>query len=419
TCAGLCRGECSGTMTQYYCDGPLLLPDCAVSSGCENLAAATAAIHRVCAAGSAFVSGPTPPEVGPAIADNLPALLVSDARAAGLVRAAAHLEGAAAALTPLLQSERARACTELALSRLSKSRAAIDFAVNAANSVAWQMTREPDPGAVCVANSFDDSCASCVKSTCCDALTACTQISGCFDAANCVRQCMSQGGTQASCASQCQLDTELFSTVESFIKCQDTECQASCAGPIPNGGACVASGSTTYLVDDFEDQNTAAPNGNWHITNPDGFLGSITLNQPGALDSAFALGVAGSPDPGMSIDFNGCMDARGTSALSFQATSPDATTSTVMVTLRIRTRPNELQSRGGACSGSQCGDYHLFTTTVPARAFGLKSVPWSWFLDSGAHPPDLSQILGIDFVLYGSQAQQIVIDDVKFEGPNL
>jgi len=165
-------------------------------------------------------------------------------------------------------------------------------------------------------------------------------------------------------------------------------------------------------IDDFEDGDLMTSLGGWHITNPNGFLGSLVNVMPGGGSSRVALGVAGSPDPGMSIDFGRCNDAVAAGGIAFEATA-QAATQAIPLTVRVRTRSTEPSALGGNCS-TDCGDHFLTTFSLAPGGFSAFSLPWSTLLNSRAMIPDMRQIVGLDFVSFGGTADQFAIDNVRF-----
>jgi hypothetical protein len=58
----------------------------------------------------------------------------------------------------------------------------------------------------------------------------------------------------------------------------------------------------------------------------------------------------------------------------------------------------------------------VYAWCSPARAIEHfhQNFDFSSFLDSGAASPDTRQIVGLDFVIYGSATDQLAIDNLSF-----
>lgn len=193
-----------------------------------------------------------------------------------------------------------------------------------------------------------------------------------------------------------------------YLACQSGTC-TQCNAP---NNVCQVVDAQGGPIDDFEDGDLMTPLGGWRITNSSGFLGSLTSVMPGGGSSRAALGVAGSPDPGISIDFGGCVDAVATGGIAFDA-SAQAATQPVALTVRVRTRSTEPATSGGNCS-TGCGDHFMSTLLLPTGGFNAYSLPWTMLLNSLAQIPDMRQIVGLDFVSVGGASDQFAIDNVRF-----
>jgi hypothetical protein len=406
-CQGVCRGSCQGNITSGLCEEPLALPDCAATNSCENLAAATAGMHQMCAPASVFVPGPTPPEVAPAISDNVPRLLQAILQARGFERASGYLGGAARSLGPQVTTADSR-CFNEAQNLITPASTGLGVALRAAENLVNSLGAAEPPGP-CSQSSADDSCATCMKSTCCAEMTTCSISATCQEETECMRSCAARGDAPASCETQCAVSAgALESSSARYLSCQNQRC-SQCN--VPNN-VCQITDRQGAPIDDFEDGDLMTSLGGWRISNPSGFLGSLVSVMPGSGASKMALGVAGSPDPGISIDFGTCNDAVAAAGIAFDATAQAATAS-IPLTVRVRTRSTEPSARGGNCS-TNCGDHFVTTFSLPPGAFNAYSLPWSSFLNSQALMPDVRQIVGLDFVSFGGSADQFAIDDIRF-----
>jgi hypothetical protein len=411
TCEGVCRGSCEGNATAHFCEDALQPPVCAASFACPNLAAATAGLHRVCTPPSVFVVGQTPEEVAPAIADNLPRLIHALTEAQGIMRAAGHLQVAwTSLLTAAELSGTNRGCLNASAELLGTALPSLGVAILQAEAVVHDLLggESPPPTTTCFQSTSDTPCNTCMLTYCCAEMTDCAESSRCSVEIQCVRDCLNQGSTADACTKSCGTDGALDPVTVAIRTCE----AESCSGCNGVAAACLTASPGGLSIDDFDDGDTVGPFGSWRVTESTDFIGSLSSIAPGAFDSPHALGVAGRPDPGLSVDFTQCIDARMTSELAFEALIPDLT-APIPVTIRLRTRETETSARGGACVSTRCGDHHLFTMSIPAGSFQPVKIPWGSFLDSFARPPDLTAIVGMDFVVYGSASDQLVLDNLR------
>lgn len=406
-CAGTCRGECDGTVTAELCESPLALPACAMTAACQNLAAATAGMHQLCVPPSVFVPGPTPPELAPAISDNFPRVLQGILQGRGFERASNYLDGAGRSLQPTVTSADTP-CFDEARQLIAPTALGLALTVSTAQSLVDLLITDGTLSA-CAQSAADDVCAVCMKSNCCAELEACADSATCQEETTCVQNCSGRGELSAVCEQECAVSAGMLEpSSTALVDCRAQTC-SQCGPPTQ---VCVVTGASGTLLDDFEDQDVVTPLGGWRISNPAGFLGSMTNVEPGAGASRRALGVAGSPDPGLSLDFTACVDALGSGGLAFAASAPAATVP-VSLTVRVRTRSTEPMERGGNCS-TGCGQHFIATVSLPAGGFSSQSLPWSSLLNPLAEAPDLRQIVGLDFVIYGGVTDQLALDDVRF-----
>jgi hypothetical protein len=406
-CVGTCRGECQGSVLNEYCESPLTLPDCAMADGCVNLAAATAGLHVQCTPGSVFVAGPTPPEVAPAISDNTPRLFQAVQQANGYQRASAFLDAAGRGLSATVASGDF-SCFNEASKLVGPASVSLGRLVPAAQSVLSTL-KAPGPLGPCSLSSADDSCAQCMKASCCAELEACAASATCQEETQCMKECVARGDSSATCQQQCAVSGgQIEPSSAAYLSCQSGVC-AQCNAP---GNLCRAIDAGGSPIDDFEDGDLMTPLGNWRVTNASGFLGSLSNVTPGAGTSRGALGIAGSPDPGMSIDFGMCVDAQATGGIAFDA-SPQTATTPLMLTVRVRTRSTGSSTSAGPCTVG-CEDHFVSTLSLPPGGFVPYSLPWSSLLNPLAMTPDSRQIVGIDFITFSSSDTQFAIDNLRF-----
>ncbi|HWA74481.1 MAG TPA: hypothetical protein VG937_19180 [Polyangiaceae bacterium] len=407
SCLGTCRGECQGSVVTEYCESPLTLPSCAMTDGCANLAAATGGLHQQCTPGSVFVAGPTPPEVAPAISDNTPRLFQAIQQANGYQRAASYLDGAGRSLGPAVKSADL-SCFNEANKLVGPASVSLGRLVPAAQGVVSSL-RAPGPLGPCSLSSADDSCAQCMKSSCCAELEACSASATCQEETKCMQGCAARGDSAASCQQQCAVSGgQIEASSAAYLSCQSGVC-AQCNAPI---AMCRKIDATGSLIDDFEDGDLVTTLGGWRVTNSNGFLGSLSNVTPGAGTTGGALGIFGSPDAGMSIDFGMCVDAVATGGIAFDA-SPQTATAPLALTVRVRTRSTEPSGSGGDCT-TGCGDHFVSTLSLPPGGFSPYSLPWASLLNPLAMMADSRQIVGIDFVAFGSTDSQFAIDNLRF-----
>jgi len=405
-CQGTCRGTCEGPVVNELCESPLSLAGCAMTDSCRNLAAATGGLHQMCVPGSVFVPGPTAPEVAPAVSDNVPRLFQAITQGRGFERASLFLDRAGQALGPRVSSADLR-CFNEAKTLVGPASSGIGAVVRAAEGLVQSLGMAEPPGP-CSQSSADDSCAMCMKSSCCSEVTACAESATCQEETTCMHACAARGDA-SPCEKECAVNAQSIEpSSAAYLACQTGTC-SQCN--VPNG-VCQVTQAAGATIDDFEDGDLMTSLGFWRITSPNGFLGSLTNVMPGAGSSRAALGVAGSPDPGISIDFGACMDAVAAGGVAFAA-SAEAATQPVALTVRVRTRSTEPAARGGNCS-TDCGNHFMKTLSLPTGGFNAYSLPWSMLLNSRAELPDMRQIVGLDFVSVGGASDQFALDDVRF-----
>jgi hypothetical protein len=407
SCSGTCRGTCEGAVNAEFCESPLALPACAKTGSCENLAAATGGMHQQCVPASVFVSGPTPPEVAPAISDNMPRLLQAIALGRGFERASDYLDGAGQSLLPEVIALDSR-CFNEARQLIAPASKSIGTAIRLAQTLVDTL-KPPGPLGACSQSSADDSCAMCMKTACCAELEACGASANCQQETKCMMDCNARGEQPAICVQQCAVTAGVLeSGSAAWLACQSGTCM-QCNMP---GNVCQVTDALGAMIDDFDDGDLMTSLGNWHINSPSGFLGSFTNVRPGAGSSPAALGIAGSPDPGISIDFGVCTDAAVTAGIAFDGSAQSAGAD-VALTVRVRTRSTEPSALGGNCS-TDCGDHFKTTLSLKPGGFSLYSLPWSNLLNSRAQMPDTRQLVGLDFMTFGGAADQFAIDNVRF-----
>ncbi len=408
-CGGTCSGACSGEISAEFCAGPLDLPSCAAALSCTNLAAASAAIHRQCLGSLAYFSGRAAEGVAPAVAGQLPTLLMAQNVSFGLSRATGYLDGAARALDPVANGSPDAACFAQAKQLLGPILDGLTFADSKIEALVPLLSGSPTPlENGCNVNAADDACSTCMKTNCCNEMLACGSATTCNTEQQCYATCLAGGGTPAACGETCGSGGKLSADTNAILVCQ-SNC-AACRQPT-TGGTCLAFDTSGMLLDDFEDGDVVSPFGNWRLTDPVDLETTLTTIAPGASASLSALGAAGGKNSGLSLDLNTCIDASGSSALAFEAKSP-ATQTGLLLTLQVRTRGTETPAKGGNCEGAACGDHFKIVTTFPAGgSFTTQRQFWGQVVNSLGQPPDLKNLLGLDFIIDGG----VAIDNVRLE----
>lgn len=419
TCAGICSGTCEGGVREELCRLPLEPPSCAGDSVCWPMAAVEAVLRQTCVDPYLFVTNASG-ELGAAVGEHLPRVLRALQESENLSLAASYLVDASTELhSSVVPTGQDAACLVEATKLLGEVAASLSNVLLNTSEILSAIEQGTPPvsggGNACTPRSEDDACVTCIKSSCCAEYEACLGSSACVAESPCMDACLARDEAYSKCERDCSFagDGTLSPVTSDLLGCRVELCPA--CGTIPV--SCETVDEVNGLpLDDFEDMNFQATLGTWRLYESVDFSGSLGWPTHGDAAPSTALGVAGGPEPGLSLDLVQCVDLFGSGGLGFQL-AIDGEMPPLELSVRIRTRETELPERGGDCVSPRCGDHYVTTFAHEGGFFFFDFIlPWFEFRDSQGSTPDASALVGIDFIGHDF-VTQFAIDDVRLVPP--
>jgi hypothetical protein len=265
SCQGTCwlsGAECTGRLTDLFCEGPLSLEDCL--GDCGKLCAARAALDQTCQAPNAEVFGDAPPLVRSAIDAHYWKLLDVIYRSAGVSVSGplvSQLNAAYASDSATVSDAHARACLNAAQSAIANASASLSAVISAASQTATSVASGGSDGAVCASTDSESACVRCVKNSCCGEFSTCSTDPACGGSGDgvgefaCVSDCYQTGPGNADVCEQgtaCRTSASAtFSPATSnLLACAHANCQNNCFLPICSPDQLACNGTCVNVLSD-------------------------------------------------------------------------------------------------------------------------------------------------------------------------
>jgi hypothetical protein len=275
TCTGLCAveeqscdgtcwvkgAECAGTLDELYCRVPLDTESCLGT--CGTLCAAEATLDQRCDATSAKVFGVAPDALRSAIDKYYAALADTVARSTGVTAAAGFIQElyASFAMASDGKDAHAAACLTAAGNAVGSASGIVTAALDGAVSSTRAVSAGRGSTDTCSPVTSDDACLSCIKSSCCDAYSACVAPDACATGGPsgegelaCALRCYAgPSQQQTSCLASCRMTSSAtFSdTTDAVVSCASDSCATDCNIAVCSGSEVSCDGNCTDLDSDL------------------------------------------------------------------------------------------------------------------------------------------------------------------------